>query len=237
MTIHLKKNAPPWGASLVALLMLATLLALGTWQVKRLAWKTALLHNLAQAYRSDPDLTLADFADAARHKTMFLHGHITGHLAEGQTILIGPRTHEGMVGYHALTPLRLDTGGAVLVNRGWIPAEKAKQSLTQDGDKDVRITGLARLPDRANIFTPDNQPDSGVWYSVDMAQISTRTGSALPAYVLYAEQIDGKAQTFPLTFDRNWRPPNSHLQYAVFWFTMAGALILVFILRFFLILS
>ena len=37
-------------------------------------------------------------------------------------VLIGNRVHEGRVGYHVITPLRIEGGEVrVLVNRGWVP--------------------------------------------------------------------------------------------------------------------
>ena len=113
--------------------------------------------------------------------------------------------------------------------------DNAKLPIADSPQSEVRITGLARRPDRANVFTPDNQPDKGVWYSTDIKQISTHTGLDLPAYVLYAEQVGGVAQDFPATFAKDWQPPNDHLQYAIFWFGMAGVLTLIFGLRFFVI--
>jgi surfeit locus 1 family protein len=236
MMIRLKKTVPPAGAVLITLLMLAILLALGTWQVRRLAWKTALLAELAQAYRSDAALHIDDFTKAATAGTMFLHGRITGTLIGRDTILIGPRTHDGVPGYHVLAPLRLDSGGTVLVNRGWIAADGRRAALDDRGNRHVRVTGMARRPDRANMFTPENQPDSGQWYSIDTGQIAAHTGLALPPYVLYAETVDGAPQTVPLTFGTGWTLPNDHLHYAIFWFTMAGVLALIFILRFFVVL-
>ncbi len=233
MTISFRRARPPLGPTITMLAMMTLLLALGVWQVQRLAWKTHLIQALNAAYAQDPALTKSDFEHALATHALFLHGHVTGRFESAAQILVGPRTHDGSVGYHVLTPLRLDDGGSVLVNRGWIAA--GAQSSAYDAPAgNVRITGLARYPDHANLFTPPDRPDAGLWYTTNIEALNRRTHLDMPPYVLYAERIDGTRPQTPLPFMPDWQLPNSHLQYAIFWFTMAGLLAVIFGLRFFI---
>ena len=119
----------PIGGVLFLLACIALLLSLGTWQVERLAWKQALLQSYAEEYARDPLQNRFDryaFPEIATKYPAMEYGSIRGQFHHDIEILIGPRTHEGKPGYHVLTPFSLAGGnGRVLVNRGWVPLDKA----------------------------------------------------------------------------------------------------------------
>lgn len=215
---------PSAAAFLTVAVAVVLLCGLGVWQMQRLAWKTALIQNLEQVRRNNPALSYADLMDAAARHAYFLHGHVTGRFMPLQSILVGPRTHDGVVGFHLYTPLILSDAGAsaheaVLVNRGWVPPDFKDDAQGET----VTVTGLARLPDRANWFTPTNQPDQRRWFSVDLGAAGRLAGLQFAPLAFYAEAPGpaGAASAPPYPLDADWLPPNNHLQYAIFWFAMA----------------
>ncbi len=224
----------------VAMLAAVSLLiALGVWQIQRLHWKTGILTALDQAYRNDDVATLTydDFMAAYRAHKLFLHGRVTGRFLSQWQIPVGPRTHDGKTGYHMYVPFQLDSGGTVLVNRGWVPQawEGLKTADATISHNVITLKGLAHYPDRASFFTPPNSPDSNTWYAINLAQVRSHTGvKDVAPYILYADAEQGAPDVYPLGLQQDWRPDNNHLQYAIFWFAMAGIMIVIYWLRFIL---
>lgn len=211
---------PPFWASLLTLAGIIILCALGTWQVQRLQWKRDLLAAIDLAYDSAPQaLSAAEIERAAEKKTLFLRGTVRGRFIAEKSLHLVPRVFEGRQGYHLVTPLAIDDGGTILVNRGWMPLETRTDP---DAFGDIAVTGLLRKPDRANTFTPKNASSGNIVYSLDLQGF-------LP-YVLYAESRD--EGQLPIPVGTKPVPQNNHLSYAIFWFTMAGLLLIVYVLRF-----
>lgn len=215
----------PFWATVFTVLGMGVLCALGTWQLHRLAWKEDLLRRIDAAYQLDAARTRLD------PDTEFGRGRVRGVYDRGHEILLGPRTHEGMPGFHVITPLILEDGSVLLVNRGWVPADlKAPQAARGR----VRVAGMLRYPQARNLFTPPNDPEKNIWYALDMDGVA-RAGNfkALHPFVLYLEtQVPAESGPYPLAAATRPQLMNNHRQYAVFWFAMAGVLAVIYVLRF-----
>jgi len=87
-------------------------------------------------------------------------------------------------GFWVLTPLALDGGGQVLVNRGFIPEAQRAQWATRDplaqapADAPVQVTGLLRMSEPGGGFLRRNDPAQGRWHSRDVAAIAQAQGLA-----------------------------------------------------------
>lgn len=113
--------------TLATFLVLALLLALGFWQLGRAQIKAEQLALRSQqaAYGSLEILQGRDFNDADRYRAVEGRGR---YLADRQ-ILLDNRTLRGRPGYHVLTPMILDNGEGVIVNRGWVELGATRQQL------------------------------------------------------------------------------------------------------------
>lgn len=233
----MKRRFPLW-ASVCTLLGVVVLCALGFWQVQRLAWKEDLLSRLDAAYARDAADYPLNSVDWRARDLPFTRGYIEGSYIRDADILIMPRTLEGRPGYHVLAPFEMTgSAGSVLVNRGWIPLDQntpeARDKRTPEGE--VIVTGMVRPVLQANMFVPQNEPRKEAWYRVDPDQIAQARGiENLHPYMFYAEtESPSAASSFaPVPVSAKIRPPNNHRQYAVFWFTMAGLLLVMYGLRF-----
>lgn len=225
------RNRPPFWASFFTVLALILLTCLGIWQFKRLAWKTALIERMTAQAQIDPGTVQWGAADLTPAKE-FERGTLHGTYAPRAPVLIGPRTHRGKAGFHVLSPLRLADGEWVWINRGWAPTGFAPQTPVADPSP-VRVFGMIRKPERPNPFTPDNRPDQDQWYRMDleaMTQARKLEGPVAPV-VLYT--LGNPQETpFPDPSALNFQPPNNHLGYALFWFSMAGVLAAIYLRRF-----
>ncbi|HYC12881.1 MAG TPA: SURF1 family cytochrome oxidase biogenesis protein, partial [Stellaceae bacterium] len=164
------------------------LIGLGTWQLQRREWKEGLIAARDVALAAAP-VELPTSADAARDLE-FHRVRVTGTYLYDRTIFVHAieRAH-GDAGYLALTPMRLASGGVVLVERGWIPPalRDATKNVAGNPAGEVALEGILRLaPEgRPGSFVPDNDPARGEWYYIDLATMARAAGvpEALPFYV------------------------------------------------------
>lgn len=220
-----KKRIPFWG-TVFTVFGVIILCALGTWQLQRLAWKLDIIEGLEAAY--DSESGAAVFAQGFTGGA-FIYGTVEGKLMPSKLIKLGPRTGGGTISYDVLVPLEM--GDQVLfVNLGINPEPYKKLNLSAFEGKKVSFDGLARVPDW-NSFTPDNEPQNDRWYKPDLKEMAeVRTLENPLPHLFYAESASVDLGPFPN--NQRWMPKNNHMQYALFWFSMAGALIVIYILRF-----
>ncbi len=112
-----------WFAAPLVLLALAILLGLGTWQVKRLYWKEALIADI-EARRNASPATLSQIEAIAKSggEIEYRRVNVSGvfdHARERHFFA----THQGRTGYYIYTPLSLADGRILFVNRGFVPFE------------------------------------------------------------------------------------------------------------------
>ena len=235
LTNDIPIKTPPAFASFLALLGIFILVNLGLWQLERLEWKQDLITKIEAAYANDnpPEIILEEKTPE------FTYGHITGTFMPDKAFLLGPPIiKDETVGYRLIVPIKTQ-GQTLPVNMGWTPQSLEAQNIRHLQGKPIRFTGLLRFFSW-NSFTPQNKPEENIWYRLDIPLIaaSKKLDNPYPA-ILLAESSD---QTFdPVFFSEESRqslrerPNNNHFQYACFWFAMAGALLVIFILRFMIV--
>ncbi len=126
-------------------------------------------------------------------------------------------------GYWVFAPARLAGGSVVLVNRGFVPADRMDPATRAEGTPHgiVDIIGVLRWPEARNLFTPADNPKENVWFLRDSNAIaaSKKWTTAAPFYV------DQEGPPPPGGLPKPGRLkvslPNNHLQYAMTWFALA----------------
>ncbi|MFD1794133.1 SURF1 family protein [Ochrobactrum teleogrylli] len=221
----------PWGVLIASGIALVILLALGTWQVERLYWKEALIASTNERIK-EPPLPLVEMEKLYKEKgtVEYLPMTVSGtFMHQGERHFLS--TYEGAAGYNVYTPLMLEDGRFVLVNRGFVPYEKKDPATRADGQLDgpVSITGLARDPLSAKpgFFLPENDIAKNIFYWKDWAAMAE------------SADLPDLNQVVPFFIDADSKPnpgglpiggvtiidfPNNHLQYAVTWYGLALAL-------------
>ena len=199
-------------------------LALGGWQVQRLAWKTNLIAQVDArvhaAAVAAPGPT--QWAGVTRDKDQYRRVTVRGRFLHDKETLVQAVTDAGG-GFWVVTPLVDDRGFTVLINRGFVPAGQRDPAVRADGQVEgpQSVTGLLRITEPKGGFLRANDPAGDRWRSRDVAAIAARRGLATVAPYF----IDADASPNPGGWPRGGltviRFANSHLVYALTWFGMA----------------
>ncbi|HEY1735945.1 MAG TPA: SURF1 family protein [Methylovirgula sp.] len=211
----------------------AILLSLGVWQLHRLAWKEALIAAIT-ARADAPPANLPAQSEWAKLKPMdydYRHVAVSGHYLYADTVLeFTPAGPQGVgPGYLLLTPMRLASGGLVIVNRGFAPSDLAlKLRERAETGNIIRVTGLMRPPETRGLFTPPDEPDKDEYFTGDPAEIAAN--EHLPSVAPFLIDADAKpgSTAWPRGGTTERDLPNNHLNYALTWFGLALGLFGVF---------
>lgn len=229
-----KAHKFPWGVIVIYLICLGILLGLGTWQVKRLFWKEALLASIAENMKAPP-ISVAAMENILKQTGSVEYRPVT---VTGTFMHQGERhflaTFKGEAGFYVYTPLQMENGRFVLINRGFVPYDRKNAQTRQEGQLDgpVTINGLARdrLSAKPSSFVPDNDPVKNVFYWKDWFVMADSAGVPdLDAQVPFFIDADDTANPggLPIGGVTNIELPNKHLEYAITWYGLALALTIV----------
>jgi len=210
---------------------MALLLGLGTWQIERLQWKEGLIAERQAAVTAPPAPLPATLA--AARGLEFHRLRAVGSFLNDHELYLHATNAAGDAGYQVVTPLRVPGGAFLLVDRGFVPAErKAPQSrLAGEREGEVSVTGLLRVPaaGRPGWFVPDNDPARNEWFYVDLPAMA-KAASLDPVLPFY---LDADASPNPGGWPVGGQTvldlPNNHLQYAITWYALAAGLLTVYV--------
>lgn len=218
--------------TLATLALFPILVWLGIWQLHRADEKRAIENMYAQRTAQSPLHLGAQIENA--EQIHYRRVIVTGRYDEAHQFLLDNKVYQGRAGYDVITPLQLqDSDTWVLVNRGWIPQGNSREDLpdleTPAGT--VTITGLAEMPPAKGVFMGDQNRENSGWPAVvlwlDLQHVAAQTGRALQPVVVLQDPGD------PGAFVRHWTlvvmPPEKSVSYAVQWFSMALALLIIFV--------
>ncbi|MFI9830364.1 SURF1 family protein [Streptomyces sp. NPDC051913] len=117
--------------TLVALLLIPTMIRLGIWQMHRYDERTARNQLVSDALDAKPVPveSLTSPGHTVTSKERYHSVTAKGHFDTAHEVVVRRRTNsDDEVGYHVLTPFVLNDGKVLLVNRGWIPADGPSQT-------------------------------------------------------------------------------------------------------------
>jgi surfeit locus 1 family protein len=118
-------------------------------------------------------------------------------------IIVGPRTRDGTAGHHVIIPFVRSNGTTVLVDRGFVSKDGLERfSKAPRTDEEVFIQGMLRVSQVRNSFTPDNHPEKGEWYWIDVDAIAEYAGGGKAnVQPVFVEEIFG---TQPIGYTVMW---------------------------------
>lgn len=215
-----------WALLVGAAHFFGVFIALGTWQVKRLAWKEDLIARLEQRLAAEPERAPEASRWDAISKTddEYRKVQLVGAFDHARETLVGASTELG-TGYWVLTPLRTTAGNWVLVNRGFVPPDrKARTARTaSEAQGEVEVVGLLRLTEPKGNVLRGNDPQADRWYSRDVEAIGRARAIEGPLAPYFVDAWAAPGDTaWPRGGLTVVRFTNNHLSYALTWFAMAA---------------
>ena len=222
---------PMFWPSIFSFFVFVMLLSFGTWQVKRLYWKEALIERYLEQSQSNPVVNPSDLK--INNINEFKSIELKGNFLHENEIYITGKTYEGNAGFHVVTPFKLTNEKIILVNRGWVSEgykdpQKRKFSLFPD---QLTIKGIIRYPQKKGYFVPENDGKNGFWFTIKPAEIfkflNINDNDVIPDYYIDALRV-GEKMTLPIGVSGKPKLRNQHLSYAITWYGLALSLLIVY---------
>jgi surfeit locus 1 family protein len=216
---------PRWiAASLIVVVLAVVFASLGFWQLRRMEERQ--LQNTISASRfQDASLeaeqlipSMAGDPDGLRWRRVLA----TGEFRPEDEVLIRSQVQFGVAGFHVITPLVLEDGSAILVNRGWVPLDLDQVPVTLAPPPPGTLTVEGWLePTQVRRALGPADPESGrltAMNRVDVERIQEQVETELAPMYMVAMGEQGNELPIPLdppSFDDE----GPHLAYAIQWFS------------------
>jgi len=219
--------------AVAAVLLFCAFLWLGTWQVQRRAWKLDLIARAEQRVHAPavPPPPLWAWPQVTAANSEYRHVQATGAFLNDSETLVQALTDLG-AGFWVLTPLRVEDGTVVLVNRGFVPPERRERAAhgAAEATTPATVTGLLRITEPKGWFLRRNDPARNLWYSRDVQAIAAARGLGLARVAPYfideeastaGSGAGGGANAAPVGGLTVIAFRNTHLSYAITWYGLA----------------
>jgi cytochrome oxidase assembly protein ShyY1 len=229
------------GLGIFTLLILALLIGLGVWQLQRRVEKHALIAQLTERLAAAPEalpsqsqwnvLTPAhDEFRRVRFTAVYESRPDAMVYSAGSAIredISGPGTW-------AFLPARLPGGEIVVIDTGFVQntmQDRAQQDRAVKPlitGEPVHLTGYIRFPETAGMLTPAENMAKRLWFTRDHLAMARALGweKVAPFYIDLEAPAppSGVPKPGPLAVHLK----DDHLQYAITWFGLAGAVVIAF---------
>lgn len=223
------KFKPQFWPTVFTVPAIVVMIGLGIWQVQRLLWKNALIAEISAKIEAPViDLPINDIDSETLD---YRHVRLTGTFDHDKEIYLVAHSLRGNLGYHILTPMHLQDGRWVIVNRGWVPQNLRDGASRPEGQLKgvVTLTGVARKAQKQGWLVPDNDPANNTWFYVDPRQIGAALGIDVLPIVVVADKTDVPG-IYPLGGQVRITIANNHLSYAITWFSLALVLAVIYVI-------
>jgi surfeit locus 1 family protein len=219
---------PKLAPTLFTIPVLILLLFLSFWQFQRLQWKENLISEITLKTKI-PTIELPENInlDEMLYRKVNLKGEF---LHDYEMYIYGGTTKPSNEHfYYILTPLQLEDGRVIIINRGWIP-EKLKDPTTRSSSlikNLVEVTGAVMGNETKGIYIHDNQPEKNIWFYINLEEIASFINIPVEPFYILAQN---NGEDFPKGREIKPNLYNNHFGYALTWLFSAISLLVIYIL-------
>jgi surfeit locus 1 family protein len=192
--------------------------SLGTWQIYRLQWKQNLINQISQGLKSSPVQYFPNIKKNYQRVTLNGEYHF-----ENQIYLYS-LNDKGKPGFDVITPFKTTRKENVLINRGWIKKNFKNNSEINLPSK--KIIGMLRSANRKNFFTPDNNINKNIWFSINLEDVYKITGKKFNKFIVYLEDQNIE---IPKPKKITVKVSNNHLIYAITWYSISISILFYYL--------
>lgn len=214
--------------TVAAVLGLALLLTLGTWQVQRMGWKHALIAQ-SEAGLAAPAIEVAAGTDPLAIPA-YRKVRIEGRYLAGRSAFMGLSAREGEPGTALIGFIQDDAGRVWAIDRGWI-AHDAMASPPPATEGRVAVEAVLRYLPQPGPFTPNDNLAKRQLFAPSAESLAAIAGSRVVPRLLAALPGTGTpASGAPVPASPRIDLPDNHLGYAITWYGLAATLAVFYIL-------
>ncbi len=233
------------GFGLFTLAMIAVFIGLGVWQLQRRVEKHALIAALTERLATEPVLLppQSDWGKLNAQKDEFRRVHFKATYGGGADAMVyssgsAVRDDVSGPGTWAFVPARLSDGDIVVVNAGFVQntmqdrAQQDRAVARLVTGKAADLVGYIRFPERAGVLTPSPDVEKRLWFSRDHLAMAQALGwgdggkRIAPFYIDLEQPVP--ASGIPKPGPLHVHLKDDHMQYAITWFALAGAVVIAF---------
>ncbi len=214
---------PGWLAAHLVVLVIAVLFVrLGMWQLDRLDERRSVNSVIADRFTKEPvefeSLERSDPQDIEYRRVT-----VSGRALTDAEILIRSQVHRGVSGSHLVLPVSHRGGGAVLVNRGWVPLDTDVGSVDHglDPQHELSISGWIHRSQERRGLGPEDPADGvlTVMSRVDIDRVQQQVDPRLELADVYIVEIGELGSGPPFAAGPpDFEDDGPHLGYAIQWF-------------------
>ena len=233
------------GFGLFTLAMIAVFIGLGVWQLQRRVEKHALIAALTERLAVEPVLLPpeSEWNKLTAQKDEFRRVHFKATYGAGPDAMVyssgsAIRDDVSGPGTWAFIPARLESGEIIVINAGFV------QNMMQDRAQQDRavtrlVTGAAadligyiRFPESAGLLTPSANLEKRLWFTRDHLAMARALGwgdggkRIAPFYIDLEQPVPPSGIPKPGPLHVHLK--DDHMQYAITWFALAGAVVIAF---------
>jgi cytochrome oxidase assembly protein ShyY1 len=239
---------PRLGFGLFTLAMVAAFIGLGIWQLQRRVEKHVLIATLTERLAAAPVPLppAASWNSLNAGKDEFRRVYFRATLGAGPDAMVysagsAVRDDVSGPGTWAFIPARLESGEMVVVNAGFV--QNTMQDRAQQDRVVARIVtgtgaatdfvGYIRFPESAGLLTPAANVEKRLWFARDELAMARALGwgeggkAIAPFYIDLEQPVPPSGIPKPGPLQVHLK--DDHLQYAITWFTLAGAVVIAFL--------
>jgi surfeit locus 1 family protein len=218
----------------IAVAALAVVLAtarLGWWQLDRAAQKQALQAAMDQRAKAEPLRGVAMLPATPTDVAAQLHrpAVLDGRWSSLHTVWLDNRQMNGRPGFFVLTPLLLDDGSAVLVQRGWQPRNfQDRNAVTPAPTPETSVSVEGRvLGNPARLYEFAGSASGAIRQNLDLAAYAAETRLRLRPFTLLQTSASNDG------LQRDWPAPATgvakHHGYAFQWFGLSALTVILYV--------
>jgi cytochrome oxidase assembly protein ShyY1 len=229
------------GFGVFTLVMVGLFIGLGVWQLQRRIEKHALIAALTERLAATPSALPqpAQWNALNPASDEFRRVHFAAsyqHVADAMVYSSGSAVREDIAGpgTWAFMPARLSGGETVVINAGFVQNTMQDRSLQDRAvaplitGAQVELTGYIRFPESAGMLTPAENPTKRLWFTRDHLAMARALGwgEVAPFYIDLETPVPDSGVPKPGPLEVHLK--DDHMQYAITWFALAGALVIAF---------